>query len=526
MNLHSSSQSRGVPVRALLFAAFMTAALACGPGGGSPIPPGPGGDTVPAFIGRPAAMRPLAPHRVPAHPFLAPQGVNGMHADSYCTGVYSWPGPLGHNPGVVSASLARWGGEAATVVFDRRGRLICVSGNIFNFQLLLLDPRDLSVLASHRLPQRASMRKFWTSLDMRVIMNDTSGGAYFHLDNNDRPIVALADGTVRIFSLDESGEKPAWRVDVTHDLAPHLPPGAAVTDAVPDWRGTIWFVTRCAVIGCVDRDTGGVALVALEGEEIQNSLAVAPDGVYIVSDHAIYRFERDPRTGAPRSTWREEYARGSVVKPGAGNQGSGTTPTLGGRDLVAITDNADGRVNLLVYRRLPGVTGPRLVCRQPLFDLGASASENSLIAYGLSLIVENNYLYGSGLPTDKNPRSHPGVTRVDILPDYSGCRVVWESREASQTTVPKLSAGNGLVYLYTRLDGTPDSVCAWYLTAVDFRTGETVFKIFTGAGRLWNNNYAPVTIGPDGAAYVGCYNGIMAVRDEGAPAVSGGRGGR
>ncbi len=492
---------------------FQIVQIGCGPGDGSEIPMGSGAETVPLFIGTPALPKPLVPPQIPHHPFLSSQGVNGMHADSYCTDSYPWDGPMGNNPQIKSASLARFGGEAATVTFDKKGRLICVSGNLFEFKLLLLDPDTLSILASYDLPQRPSMKKFWRSFNMRIIMEDTSGGGYFHLGRNDEPIIALADRTIKIFDLIESNGKPAWRVKKSYDLNTHLPQTAAVTDAMPDWQGRIWFVTREGIVGYVEPDNSAVRTIILEGEEIENSLAIAEDGVYIVSDHALYRFEADPVANKPKYTWKETYDRGSGVKPGSINQGSGTTPTLVGRDLIAITDNADERVNLLVYKRLPNAAGRRLICTQPLFDRGRSVSENSVIAHGLSLIIENNYLYSSGLPTDDDPRSHPGVTRVDINPDYSGCRVIWESREASQTTVPKLSIRNGLIYLYTRLEGTKKSTMAWYLTAIDYRTGKTVFKIFTGTGKYWNNNYAPITLGPNGTAYVGCFNGIMAIRD-------------
>ena len=49
----------------------------------------------------------------------------------------------------------------------------------------------------------------------------------------------------------------------------------------------------------------------------------------------------------------------------------------------------------------------------------------------------------------------------------------------------------------------------WYLTAIDFRTGETVFKKLAGTGLGFNNNYAPVTLGPDGSAYVGALGGLI-----------------
>ena len=75
-----------------------------------------------------------------------------------------------------------------------------------------------------------------------------------------------------------------------------------------------------------------------------------------------------------------------------------------------------------------------------------------------------------------------------------------------------MSTESGLVYLYTK-DPQPWLVDAWYFTALDFRTGKTVFKVLTGTGWGYDNHWAPITLGPDGTAYVGVLNGIVAVRD-------------
>ena len=97
--------------------------------------------------------------------------------------------------------------------------------------------------------------------------------------------------------------------------------------------------------------------------------------------------------------------------------------------------------------------------------------------------------------------------------------------------VPKLSAANGLVYTYTK-DPLPQdpSADAWYLTALDFASGRTVYKRLGGEGLGHNNNYAPVTLGPDGTAYVGVLGGLIALRDRrpppGAQRPAGGSGGR
>ncbi len=88
------------------------------------------------------------------------------------------------------------------------------------------------------------------------------------------------------------------------------------------------------------------------------------------------------------------------------------------------------------------------------------------------------------------------------------CRTVWTSDERAPSVVPKLSLANGLLYTYTKPPRS-DSVDAWYLTALDFRTGRTVYRRLAGTGLGFNNNYAPVTLGPDGTAYVGVLGGLV-----------------
>ncbi|NEE49099.1 hypothetical protein G3M55_31420, partial [Streptomyces sp. SID8455] len=108
-------------------------------------------------------------------------------------------------------------------------------------------------------------------------------------------------------------------------------------------------------------------------------------------DHALYSFTADA-DGTPRIQWRQTYDRGTGTKPGSVNQGSGTTPDLFGTggEYVAITDNADDRMNVLVYRRGMDVPADRrLVCSVPVFGSGRSTTDNSLISWGDSLVVEN-----------------------------------------------------------------------------------------------------------------------------------------
>jgi hypothetical protein len=473
---------------------------------------------VPAREGSPAEPAPLTAADVPEHPYMADHGSSCMHADPFTTNTYAWAGPLGHDPEVVSHSLGFLGGECPTVNFDQKGRIVSVCVRERRPSLVLMDPKDLRVLASHALPRRRT-----PLLRIRKAMQDTSGGAYFYLDAQDRAVVGTADGAIQIIALEEpEGEAPRFVVERRINLKRvlRLPNGSLdrVTAVMPDYDGNYWFTARYGTVGVVTRG-GRVRALHLSGEELQNSFSVGPDGVYIVSDHALYRFGLDAAQ-RPSLHWREPYDRGEARKVGQINQGSGTTPTLLGDDYIAIADNAEPRLNVLVYRRHVAQESERLVCRVPVFEPGASATENTLIGHGRTLIVENNAGYDIFRTMRGGKTSAPGLARIDIREDESGCDIVWESNEISQTTVPKLSTATGLVYVYTKRPDT-DGIDAYYFTAIDFHTGETRFRILTGTGVRYDNNWAAITLAPDGSAYVGVLNGLLRVRDGAVEAVSG-----
>ncbi len=76
---------------------------------------------IPKFYGEAAVSHPLGEVEVPQHPYLAPEGVNGMHGNSYNTDAYSYNGPLGINPVVNSRSMNVFGGLVATLMFVSQG---------------------------------------------------------------------------------------------------------------------------------------------------------------------------------------------------------------------------------------------------------------------------------------------------------------------------------------------------------------------------------------------------------------------
>ncbi|MEV0320315.1 hypothetical protein ACIBKX_25550 [Streptomyces sp. NPDC050658] len=511
--------------------ALATASLAfpAAPAHADDIPKAPGHRLVEQYEGAPADAAPLPGEQPPQHPYLAANGRSGMHADAAGSGTYPWNGPLGKKPKATSEKMAALGGECATVTFDRAGRIVTVCGTFTGFLVKLLDPDTMDTLAEYKLPQRPSTIEAITRLQFSKIFKDTSGGAYSYLDDEDR--LVLADSRQHIVRLaHEQTADGSWRfvVDKDWDLTEHVPHDCVtwsnlypsgecdpVTSVMPDWEGRIWWVTRQGRVGTVDPKSGDIRSIRLKGEEIQNSFSVAEDGVSIVSDHALYSFRAD-KDGTPKAVWRQTYDRGTGTKPGSVNQGSGTTPDLfgAGDDYVAITDNADDRMNVLVYRRGADVPDEdRLVCKVPVFGSGASTTDNSLISWGNSLVVENNYGYENITSLTFGRSVVGGASRIDVREDGSGCDTVWESDVRAPSNVPKLSTTAGLLYFYTK-EPNKLGIDAWYLTAVDFRTGDTKWKRLAGTGIAYDNNWAPVTLGPDGTAYVGVFNGLVAVRDE------------
>ena len=228
----------------------------------------------------------------------------------------------------------------------------------------------------------------------------------------------------------------------------------------------------------------------------------------MVTDHRLLTLVAD-RTGMPQVRWAATYDRGTRQKPGQLSQGSGTTPTLIGKDLVAITDNAEPRMNVLFYKR-DGNARNRLLCKAPVFArrrLGHREQPRR----GGALGDRGEQLRLRGTAVDPRRQDHLAGHRAGC----SGERQVPRRLDhivTAPTSVPKVSLGNGLVYVYSKKASTPldDS---WYFTAIDVRTGRTRWLQRTGNGIQWNNHYASIYLGPDGAAYMPTMAGLVRFKD-------------
>ncbi len=469
--------------------------------GALPIPALPTDWLSEPFSGTPATANPLPHEPIGQNPFLSPNGTNSMHNDAYASDAYEVSGPVGKDLTVRSATYGV--SECATMAFDSRGRIVGLCGGLEGFKLRLIDPTTLRTIGSDLMTSSRNL------LTLQNPFSDICGGTYFSLSNDDVAYVLTTSKQVWKVKVNETGFTKIG----SYDASAAVPEGDCMVATLPDWSGNIFFATQQGRVGVIDPVTGTVKSMQFPaGEGVFNSLAGDETGaIYLVTTHRLAAVEVGP-TGAPVVRWSEVYDRGSRTKPGQLSQGSGTTPTLIGQDLVAITDNADPQMNVIFYRR-SGNDGDREICKVPVFASGASDTENSLVyAGGHSVIVENNYGYAGVQSTLLGATSTPGVAKV-TLNDNGTCQVDWTNPVVAPSSVPKVSLGNGLVYVYAK----PKSFFlddSWYFTAIDVRTGATKWMQRTGNGIQWNNHYASIYLGPDGAAYMPTLAGLIRFKDK------------
>jgi hypothetical protein len=463
----------------------------------------------PAYTGAPATAHRITgvPH-TPHNRFMAPNGRSEIHDDAWQTDAYTWAGPLGRSPVVSSAMIAR---DCGSITFDARGRVVSVCVGLAGPELYMFDPATLATLATFDLPPRQSLPSGGSPFQ------DFGSGGYFYLNADGQVVTATTTRHIEV--IGETPDGSGFEMVHDYDLSGALTSSEEITSALPDSRGLLWFVARSdGVVGTLNLSTGAIHVIRVgKGSvgEIENSFAAdAHGGVYIASDLRLYRFIAG-LGGVPEITWSVRYPNSGKTKPGQVDAGTGTTPTVMAGGYVNVTDNADP-MDVVVYRTAVHPRRPRLVCKVPVFERGASDTENSLIAAGRSIVVENNYGYTGPTTTANGGVTSPGFARVDINRNGRGCHTVWtNTTDAAPTVVSKLSTATGLVYTYTKGTGSSDP---WYFTAIDFRTGRTVYRRLAGTGVGYNNNYAGIALDESDPAhpeYLGTLGGIVSMRDGG-----------
>lgn len=517
--------------------------------GVTPIPPGPT-TSLPDYGGAPAHAQGLGSSGVPQNPLLAPNGFNSCHLDPWMSDTANVAGPLGIEPTTLSSTFASarqvptdttdgppWVFVCITPMFDSHGRLLTACFAPHEATAVLADPDTLAILSDYHLATPSG--NVYGATGRQAVMRST-GGSYSFLDAQDR--LTIVSGGKQIVALVEAGtaEKPVLQVEHTYDLTSLIPEDYNdVAGVMLDWQGRIWFTTAAsantvAKVGLINPATWSDAAPSVKwfampsGELIRNTFAVTKSGedrasAYVVTSTKMYRIDAGG-DDQPYLVWSSvPYDTIGTTKNGQYELGSGTSPTLlGDGNYVAITDNADP-MKVVVYRTGETVdAAQRVVCQVPLFlDQPGQALSNSLIGFQNSLIASNNYNYLWDWQKGQTIYpSAPGFARIDINADGQGCTTVWSQTDVATTVSPRLSTVTGLIYTVAREydpnalnTGGTQGVYVYYWIAINFRTGQTVWKKMAGTGDQFDSFYPALAMGPNGGLYVGAFGGFMMMKD-------------
>ncbi len=463
----------------------------------------------------------MPPNDVPQNSYLA-VGRNGIHETTWNDDVTEHAGPQS-NSGAMSITTHKLGllpTACPTVLFDAQNRVITNCISLGKTTLYLLDPTTLKILAKIAQPKKGN-------IDVITMQSDAAGGGYVHLNAAGQVVLGPYDRTIRTYDIVENEGNFSFQLANSFDLSPIVPAGAEdgdyrITDTLIDYQGRDWFTTNTGVIGYVDDATDPQSAITTYdfGENLQNQVAIDESGVYvvtwthmnkvIVADASNDADCQDPTGIVPGDiclVWSQEYdVTAAANNPNLVSPGSGTSPTLFGAndDIVAIADNAAPTLHINLYDRTTG----DLICSHPTFADGGA--ENSPSAYGDEIVLSNNAGYGG--PMGNGLTIHPGLIKVKANAARTGCTTEWEKYDFKGTPTPYLSTDNGTIYTYSVKEGNDGSE-AWYLTAVDWISGQIVYEKFVGGGDQFDNLVMPVTVSPDHGAYIAVKNGIALVRD-------------
>ncbi|UVF80650.1 hypothetical protein NWF22_08395 [Gordonia mangrovi] len=422
---------------------------------------------------------------------VGPVGTSLMHGDLWSTDSTPFHGP-GRTARLVASAVP--GGACAATFIGRDGMPVSLCTQFVGTSppefavptVALFDPATATPVARLQLTKGGLL-----------------GGVYGYLDSRDRVVVADGSGAILRVAHRRAGSGWQLYVDDRVDVSAHIPDGDAITGLAPDFAHRVWFATTHGVVGTV---TGGRArsMHLPPGEDLGNGLSVRESGVSVLSTHALYEM-RAGGDGTPQVVWRRTYDRGEARRPGQLTWGSGTTPTYfgpGGDGWVAIVDNGE-RPQLTVYHSDTGAT----VCRMAAFGTSGQGTENSIIAWGDSLVIPSTYGYQyppMAVTGPSSPADAPfvgGSTRIDV--SDSGCRRVWENGDRL-ATLPRLSRGDGLINALGYGPYVPGSVQQLgpvYYVATDFATGKRVRTLRVGDAPIDEPLELTGTIARDGTLW-------------------------
>lgn len=401
--------------------------------------------------------------------------------------------------------------------------------------ITVVDPETLDFLASWELPAKYAKSQLNFSY-MQVVME------------TNQVVISTAEGQIFILQkCEDANGSPTIELRRLIDLTPSgVLKGYTLLNTMMDGSGNTWFTTGAVdgvgsgvatngtIIGYVEPDGTIHSLDEIPNQSVGNGISLSNTTIFVNTepsakdDHANamgYILSLQPGQGTSvQLVWNATYQAGSSKKPGAFARGSGTSPTLLGNDFVAVADNSDVQINLLILPQNANGDNVQPVCTVPLWHPNASWTDNGAMVHydgkDYGVVLNNMYKAPSfdtqnktNGPYNNLTRMAPGISKFTVAGDGSECHLTW-TNPGRTTTVTILSTKTGLIYGYEQSNELAYAgEYVWYATAMDYGTGKTVWKARTGAGGIFNNQYRTTFLNPNGALYQMVQGGVVIIKD-------------
>lgn len=491
-----------------------------------------------------STMNRFAEIELPQNPWMAPNNFGSPHQDSWCSESVSLNGPTGSE--LLLVEQFNPFGYTPNMVCNSNNQMIGVSLDYVTSQFwVVVFDEDCNILSATPAGKHSG---------------ETFGGGYFYLDNEDNTITVQNNRIVsyptqnvqpkkdKIYPL-----KPNWRSADIVQLVTGSPEGNSLYSCLPVWdserpnlywcliagqynvqdypNSTLTSPAYMAVVEVVPKSDAGcttnlIGFKMLARQWNNNTFAVDESGAYIVTNGVddtgicnqgyLWAFGLDGDEVTVR--WKTAYENAGYLKPGQKNIGSGTTPTLTVTEdrieLVAITDNADPRLNVVVCNRQDGT----VIAKVPCFKKMRSADEASLIGVRDTFVAENNFGHYPTYPLSQYVPNGPGMEMIRVSTDSSDYRAdeIWNLPDVHFYAMNMLCRESGIIFAHT-CDWTADISATkggmYYISAIDSFNGRVIWRIPLGRGVNYCHEYGGIYFNRNGDLYVGTNQYLVSIKN-------------
>ena len=483
---------------------------------------------------------------IPQNPGLADNNWNSAHQDGYNSESVGLHGPVASKLRFIKQPNPY--GFVPVMTCNKANQLIGVA-------MSSLDGKYRMIVFDEHL-------KILSATETSTYIPGSFGGAYFYLNHEDNAVVI---GTSRVTCFPTShvearpdvyALEPVWKSANILELVTGSPMGNAIYTVMPFWTNTAMNYYWCVLAGNYDATPPGtlyanayiavlkiepnpaatdgctttlIDLVPLPDQYVNNPLALDEEGaVYCVTNGVnpqgacnegfLYSFSFDQHSGKINTRWTVPYENSGILKPGMGNVGSGTAPTVmddgNGHKFVTICDNAYPFLNVLVINCQDG----SLVSKSPVFAEMRGACEASLIGVKDRVVVANNFghVWLTGVP--QLISNEPGLTMIQLYPDdaVNPYRIFWDDQRTCTFGMTMLCRESGIIFAYTG-DWSGDISATeggmFYVSAIDSWDGRIIWRIPVGRGHPNCHHYGGIYFDRKGDLYVGTINYLVSVKN-------------